>query len=509
MNEQKIEHDKDLITRLAFIIGVIVAFLSGLIIKGAKRKETWKFYRLKAWFFYGMTVTFFVMARKLSIPFFIDHMPWIFPHGFGEWVYFNVSRGMQFTILVVLPFFIWLAAVGVMVMIRVYRFQLALDHLNMKSPKGAQPKVIDVVTLSPGLKQINISAMGFDVSEVRSKKVILESYLNLFVQDIRISESNRGVIEIRVSDKELPKLIPFADLTEHLSEPYSFLVGEGLGGFIVGNLRKVHHLLVAGASGGGKSFFVKQLLVGLLKSSDHIQLYLLDLKKGVEVKVFERLENVFIAKNAVSAIETLDAVVTEMDSRFEYLEKHGYTEIDSKRDRLDRIVVLVDEASELFTVVRSSKAVRASAESARELADKIAKLGRVAGIHLILATQKVVKETIDTRVQTNMNARMIFRVNTAAGSMTVLGNKLAADLPEIQGRGIWSVGSRDLIVQTPKLDNEEVATEVTELLKKFNGNAKPLLQKMLIEKPVVKTSENEKEPAIANSDGINAEEGAF
>ena len=160
--------------------------------------------------------------------------------------------------------------------------------------------------------------------------------------------------------------------------------------------------------------------------------------------------------------------------------------MDSKRDRLDRIVVLVDEASELFTLVRSSKAVRASAESARDLADKIAKLGRVAGIHLILATQKVVKETIDTRVQTNMNARMIFRVNTAAGSMTVLGNKMAADLPEIQGRGIWSVGSQDLIVQTPKLDNEEVATEVTELIKKFNGDAKPLFQKMLIGKEVVR-----------------------
>ena len=509
MSEQKNENDKDFITRLALIIGVMGGFFGGLILKGAMQKSTWTFARIKAWFFYSMTVTFLVLAHNLNIPFFIDRLPWIFPKGFGEWVYFNVPRGVQFTILVVMPFLVWLASIGARLMIRVRRFQLALDHLNMKSPKGAQPKVIDVVTLTPGLKQINISAMGFDVSEVRSKKVILESYLNLFVQDIRICESNRGIIEIRVSDKELPKLIPFADLTQHLSEPYSFLVGEGLGGFIVGNLRKVNHLLVAGASGGGKSFFVKQLLIGLLKSSEHVQLYLLDLKKGVEVKVFERLENVFIAKNSVSAIETLDAVVTEMDRRFEYLEKHGYTEMDSKRDRMDRIVVLVDEASELFTLVRSSKAIRASAESALDLADKIAKLGRVAGIHLILATQKVVKETIDTRVQTNINARMIFRVNTAAGSMTVLGNKMAADLPEIQGRGIWSVGSQDLIVQTPKLDNEEVASEVSELLHKFNGDTKPLFQKMLIEKPAIKPSETENKLVNADSNEINAEEGAF
>ena len=65
MNEQKIEQDKDIITRLALIIGVIGGFLGGLIIKGALRKDTWTFYRLRAWFFYGMTVAFFVMARIL------------------------------------------------------------------------------------------------------------------------------------------------------------------------------------------------------------------------------------------------------------------------------------------------------------------------------------------------------------------------------------------------------------------------------------------------------------
>lgn len=93
--------------------------------------------------------------------------------------------------------------------------------------------------------------------------------------------------------------------------------------------------------------------------------------------------------------------------------------------------------------------------------------------------------------------------------MTVLGNKMAADLPEIQGRGIWSVGSQDLIVQTPKLDNEEVASEVSELLHKFNGDTKPLFQKMLIEKPAIKHSGAENKLVNADSNEINAEEGAF
>ena len=516
MSEQKPEQGSDLVLRLAAIVGVIGGFLGGLVLKGAFRRETWTWGKAKHWLTYALFTTAVAYAPHRDIPYWIDRLSWVFPKGLGEWVYFHISPSTQLTILAVLPFLIWLSLIGAYSMVRIHRFQKALDHLNMKTNAGTKPVVVDVVSLSPGLKKVIIKAAGFDVADVRSQKVILESYLNLFVQDIRLCESNRGIIEVRVSDRELPTTIPYSDVSGQLAEPYSFLVGEGMSGFIAGNLRKVNHLLVAGASGGGKSFFVKQLLIGLLQSSEHIQLYLLDLKKGVEVKVFERLENVFIAKNTVSAIETLDAVVKEMDRRFEYLEKHGHTEMDSARDQLDRIVVLVDEASELFTVVRSSKALKASAESARDLADKIAKLGRVAGIHLILATQKVVKETIDTRVQTNINARMIFinarmifRVNTTAGSMTVLGNKLAAELPEIQGRGIWSVGSKDLVVQTPKLDNNEVADKVTELLLKFNGKANPLLQKMLISKGQTLKKDHSGTKNSVVTDGINASEGVF
>jgi DNA segregation ATPase FtsK/SpoIIIE-like protein len=168
-----------------------------------------------------------------------------------------------------------------------------------------------------------------------------------------------------------------------------------------------------------------------------------------------------------------------MEDRFRYLEKKGFTEIVPERDQLDRIVVAVDEASVLFTVGKSSKETKAVAEGARELTDKIAKLGRAAGIHLILATQKVVKETIDTRVQTNINAKMCFRVNTIASSMTVLNNKKAADLPDVKGRGIWSVGSNDLVVQVPYLDSDEIGEELMGLTAKFNGEASPLKQKML------------------------------
>jgi len=364
-------------------------------------------------------------------------------------------------------------------MIKTRPFQKAVQQLGLTSPSGSKLNVVDVTTLSEGQSKIVVQAVGFDVAQVQSKKVILESFLNLFVQDIRVSENSRRMIEILVSDRDLPALVPFDKVAWQLSEPYSFMVGDGMRGFIIANLRKIHHLLVAGSSGYGKSFFTKQLLIGLLQSSKYIQLYLLDLKRGVEVKVFEPLENVLIAKEMIDSIQVLDAVCKEMDRRFDYLESKGYVEIDCERDKLDRIVVFVDEASELFTVIKSNKSIRASAERARDLADRISKLGRVAGIHLILATQKVVKETIDTRVQTNINARLVLRVNEKTASTTVLGKTIAFDLPEIPGRGIWSVGAKDIVVQTPKLSNEEVGQKVALLCEKFNGKASPLFQKML------------------------------
>lgn len=509
MSEQNTKQESDLITNLTLIISVVGGFLGGLIYKGAIRRDTWRWSKIKYWLIYLFFITTVAFGNNHDLPFYLSEFSWIFSKRVAPWVYNNLSRTIQLEILFFGPFLLWLSFLGAYWMLKVHRFQKAIDHLGMKTITGLSPKVGDVIKESTGQQTIVVSAVGFDLAEVRNKKVILESCLNQFVQDIRLSDNNRSVIEIRVSDKELPLNIPYSEVSDQLTEPYSFVVGEGMRGLISTNLEKVHHLLVAGSTGGGKSFFVKQLLISLLQSSQHIQLYLLDLKRGVEVKVFEPLENVFIAKDSLSAVETLDAVVNEMNRRFDYLEKHGYTEIETKRDNLDRIVVLVDEASELFTIIKSSKSVAASAINARELADKIAKLGRVAGIHLILATQKVTKETIDTRVQSNINARMIFRVNTMAASMTVLGNKLAADLPDIGGRGIWSVGSRDQIVQTPKLNNEDVGVQVALLLPKFNGDASPLFQKMLISNRHSEKENSDSESTEKVNDGINANKGAF
>ena len=482
MSENKPDQTTGLIDGITKITTVFGGFIFELCKEALRTKGAITWGKIQYWVIYALSITFIAYAPVHNFPYFIDRLSFIFPLGLGHWIWLHIAPGFLAFVFTVPPFIAWLSFVGLRVKLKLKIYQDGFNSIGLKNFEGEAPKVIDVIHLNTDLRLILVEAKGIDPKVFDEKKPILESVLNQFVQDIRITENNRSVLTFRVSNKELPKLIPFDDVTDHLSEPYSFLVGEGSGGFISGNLKTTHHLLVAGSSGGGKSFFVKQFLIGILESSERVQLYLIDLKRGVEMKAFEKLSNVFIAKENLSAIQCLELVVKEMDLRFVYFEEKGYTEIDVERDKMDRIVVLVDEASELFTKGNLSKEQKSQAEMARDYADKIAKLGRVAGIHLVLATQKVVKETIDTRVQTNINARMIFRVNTTASSMTVLGNKLAAELPEIPGRGIWSVGSHDLIVQTPKLDNGQVQKKVHVLAAKFSAERNTFFGPMLIEK---------------------------
>jgi hypothetical protein len=489
MNEEKNNTKPDFMWGLLVMFWTITSFLAIYSFKGFFRKKTWTNGFLKFWGSYFVVAVLIVFARRWNIPVILDHAGSLvsYPH-VGRWVYLHLSRLWQLAIIFFGPFLTYTFGLGVFDLWKNKEPQTAIDHLGLKTSTGLAPKVTKVIELPNYQKKILVQAAGIDVDAMKSKRGALQSGLNAIVQDVRVSPTNRQVFEILVSDKELPTLVPFGQMATQLTTPYSFLVGQSMDSFIVASLIELHHLIVAGATGGGKSYFFKQALVGLLKSSSRIQLYLLDLKRGVEMKAFEPLNNVRIAKDEFQAIAALKAVVAEMDRRFEFLEKHKLTEIDPERDKMDRIVVGIDEASVLFTVEKGSKATKENAQSARELTDKIAKLGRAAGISVILATQKVVKETIDTRVQTNINARMCFRVNTVASSMTVLGNKSAAELPEIRGRGIWSVGSRDIVVQVPKLSNEELAEEIAALTNKFNGDESPLFQTMLqVEKSVQTT----------------------
>lgn len=351
--------------------------------------------------------------------------------------------------------------------------EMALSHLGLKTAQDKSPQVVKVIDLDLYRKKIIISSLGIGVDRYQTRKLDLEMALRSTIESIKPTE-NKKYIEICTSNKVMPKMLPYQNCLEGLKEKLSFPLGEALGGFLDQSLSSLPHMMIAGASGGGKSNFFKQTIISLIKSTPHLQVYLLDLKQGVETMEFEGLPNVSVAKTETEASILLAKLKKEMSDRFNIIKKAGRTSIDPELDKKDIIVIAVDEASVLYGKTKVSKIKAQNATHARELTDDLAKLGRAAKMHLILATQKVTTETIDTKIQENMGGRICFKANTLQGSMTVLGNKMAYELPDIKGRAIWNNGTTFVEVQTPFISDKVLANEIKTIGDEFKNGTKKL-----------------------------------
>ncbi len=179
----------------------------------------------------------------------------------------------------------------------------------------------------------------------------------------------------------------------------------------------------------------------------------------MEVKEFGALLNVRIAADETEATNILESLVAEMHRRYEILEQSGHKSIDPARDKLDLIVVGIDEAAALFG--------KGASKSARECMGELARLARAAGIHLILSTQKPVKEAISTEILDNLSGRMTFRMVSTAASNVAMGGSYAQKLPAIKGRGMWSNGSEQKQVQAPYVDDELIEVELEVINQEF------------------------------------------
>ncbi len=231
---------------------------------------------------------------------------WAFPSVFSapviRFFVLHVSQFVQFLILAGLLIVPLGLVLGFSHYFRIVRYQKDLKHIGLKSATGSEPKVVDVEEPAPFKKKILIASQGIGLEHYLSKKSDLESSFGAIVEEIRVSPRSRKLIEIRLAEKELPSMVSYQDCLERLKEPHSFLIGESLGGVIVQTIRSLPHLLIAGTSGNGKSVFFNQTLISLIRTSPHIQLYLLDLKLGVEVKAYSDLPNVRIASFIFASI---------------------------------------------------------------------------------------------------------------------------------------------------------------------------------------------------------------
>ena len=255
--------------------------------------------------------------------------------------------------------------------------------------------------------------------------------MELAARDIRIEAPipGRSAVGIEIPNVEITP-VRMSELLRGLPEeskhPLVFALGKDLMGKTVEcKLDKMPHLLIAGATGSGKSVCINSLITTILlrTSPNDVKLLLIDPKK-VEFTHYVDIPHLIgeVISDSAKASKALGKIVEIMENRYECFSKHGVRNIDSynelveqKRDpevkKMPWIVVIIDELADLMAV--AGKDVEQSIQ-------RITQLARAAGIHLIVATQRPSTDVITGIIKANIPSRIAFAVSSGIDSRTIL-----------------------------------------------------------------------------------------
>ena len=212
----------------------------------------------------------------------------------------------------------------------------------------------------------------------------------------------------------------------------SFAVGKDIGGTcIVGNISKLPHMLIAGTTGSGKSVCMNSIIISLLykASPEDVKLIMVD-PKMVELGIYNGIPHLLIpvVTDPKKAAGSLQWAVTEMMRRYKAMSDAGVRDLESyngivesegEGSKLPQIVVIIDELADLMLV---------AAKEVEESICRIAQMGRAAGIHLIIATQRPSADVITGLMKANIPSRIAFAVASAMESRIILDTQGAEKL---------------------------------------------------------------------------------
>ncbi len=301
------------------------------------------------------------------------------------------------------------------------------------------------VSLGPSVTEYELHpAIGVKVSRIVNLADDLA--LALAAKGIRIQAPipGKSLIGIEVPNKEV-STVAFRDVVEaqpaHPNKPLQVPLGRNVTGQVVSmDLTKMPHLLIAGATGSGKSVAINGIITSILMNArpDQVKLMLIDPKK-VELSVYNGIPHLLtpVVSEPKKAARALHKVVAEMERRYELFSQFGQRKIssynafvqkanaedDQARPTLPYIVVVVDELADLMMTVSSE---------VEDAIIRLAQMGRAAGVHMILATQRPSVDVITGLIKANVPSRIAFAVSSGIDSRTILDTNGAEKL---LGRG--------------------------------------------------------------------------
>lgn len=281
---------------------------------------------------------------------------------------------------------------------------------------------------APGVRVNRITTLSNDIA------------LALAAPRVRIEAPipGKAAIGIEIPNKDAATVVlrDIVESTEFASakSPVTMALGKDIGGkVIVADLSKMPHMLIAGSTGSGKSVCINDLIISMIykSSPQDLRLILVD-PKMVELSVFSTLPHLLIpvVTDPKKASSALRWAVNEMTMRYKKFSEIGardlarYNELqDNPESRLPKVVVIIDELADLMMV---------APDEVEDSICRVAQLGRAAGIHLIVATQRPSADVITGLIKANIPSRCAFAVSSSIDSRIILDSTGAEKL---LGRG--------------------------------------------------------------------------
>lgn len=300
--------------------------------------------------------------------------------------------------------------------------------------------------------------------------------LNLAAADVRIEAPipGKAAVGIEVPNKEntavmLRELLESPEFDKHSSN-IAFAVGKDIAGkTVVSDIAKMPHLLIAGATGSGKSVCINTLIMSILYKAhpDDVKLIMVD-PKVVELSVYNGIPHLLIpvVTDPKKASGALNWAVIEMTERYQKFAELGVrdlkgynakiekvTDLDpDKYKKMPQIVIIVDELADLMMVAPGE---------VEESICRLAQLARAAGIHLVIATQRPSVNVITGVIKANIPSRIAFSVSSAVDSRTILDS---AGAEKLLGKGdmlFYPAGfAKPIRVQGAFVSDQEVSSVV-------------------------------------------------
>ncbi|MDQ0416907.1 S-DNA-T family DNA segregation ATPase FtsK/SpoIIIE [Croceifilum oryzae] len=360
------------------------------------------------------------------------------------------------------------------------RDSLDVDELKSKASKleetlenfGVKAKV-NHVQHGPAVTRYEIQPkVGVKVSQI--VRLSNDIALALAAKSIRIEAPIPGKaaigIEVPNSETAMVGLRDVIDSSGFQKNPSKLSIGLGKdisGEAVIANLAQMPHLLVAGATGAGKSVCVNGIIISLLYKArpDEVKLMMID-PKMVELNIYNGIPHLLVpvVTDPRKAAIALKKVVSEMEKRYELFAKNGARDLERynqlARERNDEavmpilpyIVVIVDELADLMMVAPGD---------VEDAICRLAQMARAAGIHMILATQRPSVDVITGVIKANIPSRIAFTVSSQADSRTILD---MGGAEKLLGRGdmlYMPIGApKPIRVQGTFVTDEEVESVV-------------------------------------------------